>query len=154
MEIVIYTDGGCHGNPGPGAWAFILLISDGNAVSRAGVEQSTTNNRMELLAVIKALEEIDPGGTEAEIVIHTDSQYVQKGITEWISNWEKNGWLTTSKKPVKNKELWQELKRAADRYTIRWKWVQGHAGDKMNELCDTLVQRVLKHSLLDGNHPL
>jgi ribonuclease HI len=106
---------------------------------------------MELLAVIKALEEIDPHlAAEADIIIHTDSQYVQKGITQWIKNWEKNGWLTTSKKPVKNKELWQELKRAADRYTIRWKWVQGHAGDKMNELCDTLVQRVLKHSLLDG----
>jgi ribonuclease HI len=151
MEIIIYTDGGCHGNPGPGAWAFVLLGSDGNAVSRAGVEQSTTNNRMELLAVIKAIEEIDPGLTaEGDIVIHTDSQYVQKGITQWITNWEKNGWLTSTKKPVKNKELWQELKLAADRYTIRWKWVQGHAGDKMNELCDTLVQRVLKHSLLDG----
>lgn len=145
MEITIYTDGGCHGNPGPGAWAFILLGSDGNAVSRAGVEQSTTNNKMELLAVIKAIEEIDPHlAAEVDIIIHTDSQYVQKGITQWIDNWEKNGWLTASKKPVKNKELWQELKRAAERHTIRWLWVQGHAGDKMNELCDTLVQRVLK----------
>jgi ribonuclease HI len=150
MEIEIYTDGGCHGNPGPGAWAFVLVGSDGNAVSRAGTEQATTNNRMELLAVIKALEEIDPHlAAKADITIHTDSQYVQKGITQWITGWEKNGWLTASKKPVKNKELWQELKRAAERFTIRWKWVQGHAGDTMNELCDTLVQRVLKHGLLD-----
>lgn len=142
-ELSIYTDGGCHGNPGIGGWAYIIVGPEG-AESRAGVEAETTNNKMELTGVIKALEAVRDRASRVSIHLKTDSQYVQKGITEWIAGWEKNGWKTAGKKPVKNQELWKQLKTLADMFTIRWDWVQGHAGDKLNELCDTLVQTVIK----------
>ena len=131
-KIQIYTDGGCHGNPGPGGWAFI--VSDGKqSAEESGFEAETTNNRMELKAVIRALEYAGRKwgcgeGTGTEIEIFTDSQYVQKGISEWIIAWEKNSWKTAAKKPVKNKDLWVRLKELSDSCRPVWNWVRGHAG--------------------------
>jgi len=145
MNIQAYSDGGCSGNPGPGGWAYVLLIDDiQKAVS--GGEENTTNNRMELSAVINGLKDIysHPLWRSAQIVFHTDSQYVQRGITEWIQNWERNGWQTKAKKPVKNQQLWKELKHYADKLSVEWKWVRGHSGNTYNELCDTMVQAEIK----------
>ena len=144
--ITIYTDGGCHGNPGPGAWAFIML-ENGQEYSRSGAEENTTNNRMELAAVIEALtEQIKRYPDEKKAALYTDSQYVKKGINEWIINWKKNGWRTAARKPVKNKDLWTVLDSINNSLDITWKWVEGHAGHKYNELCDALVQKTIKNS--------
>jgi ribonuclease HI len=149
-ELIIYTDGGCSGNPGPGGWAFAAITSDGTLVQRSGREDLTTNNKMELKAVIEALKSISGNFPDIahfsssgidKIVIHTDSQYVKNGITTWIHSWERNGWRTAAKKPVKNKEYWVELKQLADRMPVVWKWVPGHAGVEYNELCDAMVQK-------------
>jgi len=145
VEIHAYSDGGCSGNPGPGGWAYVILI-DNLQKTLSGKTLDTTNNRMELTAVLNGLKDIDghPVWRFANIVFHTDSQYVQKGITQWISSWEKNGWRTAAKKPVKNQDLWKELKAVSDGLTVEWRWVRGHAGDTMNELCDEMVQAEIK----------
>lgn len=136
-KIIVYTDGGCSGNPGPGGWAFALETEP--VITGAGCDRMTTNNKMELTAVIKALEYIQEHHAEIPVELHTDSQYVKQGITVWIHSWLRNGWRTSAKKPVKNKELWVELKELSDRLSIDWRWVKGHAGIELNELCDSLV---------------
>ena len=150
--IEIYTDGGCSGNPGPGGWAYVIIgdvNSRGNAGGNAnslenwGAESSTTNNRMELQAVIAALEAVSRMDTRAGITIYTDSQYVQKGITVWIKDWKNRGWKTSDKKPVKNQDLWQRLDSLSERLPITWVWVKGHAGNKFNERCDILSKKAV-----------
>ena len=141
-SIDVYTDGGCSGNPGPGGWAFVLITETGIREFSGG-DGDTTNNRMELSAVINALSFIGRNETLSgrTIEIYTDSQYVRNGITSWIHNWVKNGWKTANKKPVKNKDLWQALQAAGDGKHIRWHWVKGHAGNSHNERCDSLVRQ-------------
>lgn len=134
--LKIYTDGSCLGNPGPGGWAFIA--TDGtNTAERSGGEKDTTNNRMELMAVIRAL---SAAKKHKELEIHTDSQYVKNGMESWIKNWKKNNWRTASKQPVKNKELWVQLDELASDIKIHWHWVKGHAGHEMNERVDDLAR--------------
>lgn len=139
-SIIIYTDGGCRGNPGPGGWAYIIKTEE-KEISGSGRDPITTNNKMELSAVIKSLEAIveDSELSTKSIDLHTDSKYVKNGITSWINNWIRNGWKTAAKKPVKNKELWLALKEVSDKLDIEWKWVKGHAGDPLNEACDSMV---------------
>lgn len=134
--VVIYTDGGCHGNPGPGGWAAVIEHA-GTTTEISGAEAATTNNRMELRAVIEALRHLGPHRPPVEV--RTDSVYVRSGITEWIGNWKKRGWRTAAGKPVKNQELWRELDGLVDE-GVRFTWVQGHAGIDGNERCDQLVQ--------------
>ena len=134
--IVIYTDGACKGNPGPGGWG-ALLLSGENERELFGGESHTTNNRMELTAVIRALESLSPG---CAVEIHTDSQYVKNGIETWIHGWKRNGWKTADKKPVKNVELWQALDAAIQRHQISWHWVKGHDGHPENERADELAR--------------
>ena len=144
-ELRIYTDGGCSGNPGAGAWAYILLWPGGEHRD-SGFVSYTTNNRMELQAVIEALRivqsETETAG--ASIELFTDSQYVKRGISDWIHNWIKNGWKTRNKKPVKNQDLWRQLLDMSAKLDIRWRWLQGHAGDQYNEACDRLVREAIK----------
>ena len=135
--INIYADGGCRGNPGPGGWG-VLMQSGESSKELWGGEPDTTNNRMELTAVIRALEALKRP-TAAHI--HTDSQYVQKGISLWIHNWKRNGWRTADKKPVKNAELWQRLDELAKTHDLKWLWVKGHAGHPGNERADALANR-------------
>jgi len=135
--INIYADGGCRGNPGPGGWG-VLMQSGESSKELWGGEHDTTNNRMELTAVIRALEALKRP-TAAHI--HTDSQYVQKGISLWIHNWKRNGWRTADKKPVKNAELWQRLDELAKTHDLKWLWVKGHAGHPGNERADQLANR-------------
>ena len=141
MKYKIYTDGACSGNPGPGGWAAIII--DNNKVKDmfSGSEKNTTNNQMELLAPIKAIQKFKK---KSEISIFTDSTYVRDGITVWIKQWEKNGWKTASKRPVKNKELWKKLKNLSSKHSIKWIWVKGHAQDKYNNLVDELAQGAIK----------
>ena len=137
--IVIYTDGGCSGNPGPGGWAFVVN-GDRNIVEyRSGGEKETTNNKMELTAVINALKYAKSIG-EIDVTILTDSQYVKNGITEWIISWKRNGWRTSGKSPVKNMEYWIELDALNGEMNVSWQWVKGHAGIPGNEECDRLVR--------------
>jgi ribonuclease HI len=147
-EIEIWTDGGCLGNPGPGGWAFVVRTPAGQ-VERSGFEALTTNNRMELIAVREALLRLASGPARegTPVTVHTDSQYVQKGITQWITAWEKNGWKTSAKKPVKNIELWRALLELSRGLSISWVWVLGHAGVEMNERCDQLVQLAIAQGL-------
>lgn len=135
--IKIYTDGACKGNPGVGGWGAIIMQDEKN-IELFGGENETTNNRMELMAVIMALKEIS---TNHELTIYTDSTYVQKGISEWIKNWKVNNWRSSSKKPVKNKDLWIELDEAVDSRKINWEWVKGHAGNEGNEKADELANQ-------------
>ena len=142
QQIEIYTDGGCHRNPGPGAWAFVLRTGT-SVLERSGADRDTTNNRMELRAVIEALKSIDEGGngvSRGEVIVHTDSRYVKLGITEWMCTWMRNGWQTSVRKPVKNQDLWIELNRESERVGPSWRWVKGHTGNEWNERCDQLVQ--------------
>jgi ribonuclease HI len=134
--VDIYTDGACSGNPGPGGWGALLRFKDREREIKGG-EDSTTNNRMELMAAISALEALKRPCT---VRIHTDSQYLQRGITEWIKRWRVNGWRTADKKPVKNAELWQELERLLERHDVSWHWVRGHAGHRENERADALAR--------------
>lgn len=145
MSTQIFTDGGCSGNPGPGGWAYVIL-HDGQRHKAAGSERATTNNRMELSAVIEALREVlrHPSWRAKGIELHTDSQYVQLGITRWIHGWLKNGWRTAAKQPVKNRELWQALHELARELPIRWHWLCGHAGHPENEACDRMVQEAIR----------
>ena len=141
-DIIIYTDGGCSGNPGPGGWAYVVAAGENEQITGSGHDKQTTNNKMELKAVIESLHYIKaayPSGLRA-VHVHTDSQYVKNGITTWIHAWIRNGWKTAAKKPVKNKELWIDLKAISDQLPVRWHWVKGHAGVELNELCDSLVQ--------------
>ena len=135
--VVIYTDGACKGNPGPGGWG-AWLSYDGHEKELSGGESSTTNNRMELTAVIEALGALK---RTCEVTVHTDSQYVRKGITEWIHGWKQRGWLTADRKPVKNADLWRQLDSMASVHHIDWRWVKGHAGDPGNERADALANR-------------
>jgi ribonuclease HI len=135
--IDIYTDGACSGNPGPGGWGAILR-KDASERELFGGEVLTTNNRMEMMAVIEALRALK-GPVEARV--HTDSQYVQKGISEWIHGWKRRGWKTANKEPVKNEDLWRELDRLAAQHKIEWIWVKGHAGHVENERADALARR-------------
>ena len=142
MTIKIYTDGACSGNPGKGGWG-ALIQEHNNETKINGSEQNTTNNRMELTAVIKALELFEKS---VEIEIYTDSKYVMQGITEWIKNWKNNQWKTSQKKDVKNKDLWVLLDQASEKHIIKWNWVKGHSGDYGNETADKLAtQAVIKN---------
>ena len=147
-EIVIYTDGGCSGNPGPGGWG-VVVIADGQARQLSGGEHETTNNRMELTAAIQALSIIKntPGFSERPVHLNIDSQYVKNGITVWIKNWKAKGWRTADKKPVKNQDLWVQLDALNASLNVQWNWVKGHAGIQYNEICDQLCQEeIKKHS--------
>ena len=141
-EIVIYTDGGCSGNPGPGGWG-IVVIADGLVKTLSGGEKDTTNNKMELTAAINALKVVrnTPSFEGRKIVVNIDSQYVRNGITSWIKNWKAKGWKTADKKPVKNQELWMELDALSAGLDIDWNWVKGHAGVEFNEMCDDLCKQ-------------
>ncbi len=142
-KIDVYTDGGCHGNPGPGAWAYVIR-NNGEIVEESGSERQTTNNRMELEAVIQALSAVsDTFGSAVDVTVHTDSQYVRNGIMTWIATWMRNGWMTSAKRPVKNQDRWIRLHEASERIKPRWEWVRGHAGDPLNERCDRLVQEAI-----------
>jgi len=134
-KVEIYTDGACRGNPGPGGWG-VLMVSGRHKKELFGGERNTTNNRMELTAVIEALSALK---RPCEVILHTDSQYVQKGITEWIHGWKTRGWRTASKSPVKNADLWQALDAAQTQHQIDWRWVKGHAGHDGNERADQLA---------------
>ncbi len=144
QRIDVYTDGGCHGNPGPGAWAYVVrAVAGSEATFRedAGGDPQTTNNRMELEAVIRALRAVaEHFGTQGDVTVHTDSQYVRNGITSWIATWMRNGWMTSARKPVKNQDRWIRLHELAVLVNPRWEWVKGHSGDELNERCDSLVQ--------------
>lgn len=135
--VVIYTDGACSGNPGPGGWG-ALLEYKGKTKELCGGEAETTNNRMELAAAINAINSLKRRST---VELHTDSTYVKDGITKWMIGWKKNGWKTAAKKPVKNKDLWLALDDAISQHQIRWKWVKGHAGDPGNEKADELANK-------------
>jgi ribonuclease HI len=140
-KLFAYTDGACSGNPGPGGWGALMQAMDGGKVVKErelkGGEANTTNNRMELLAAIHALEALE---RDTEITIITDSNYVKNGITGWIFGWKKNGWKNAAKKPVKNVELWQRLDEANARHRVTWEWVKGHAGHPENERADALAR--------------
>ncbi|MDE2343073.1 MAG: ribonuclease HI [Betaproteobacteria bacterium] len=135
--VEIYTDGACKGNPGPGGWG-ALLAYQGTERELFGGEAHTTNNRMELTAVIEALKALK---RSCQVALYTDSQYVQKGIMEWIKGWERNGWKTASRQPVKNADLWRELSQEVARHQVEWHWVKGHAGHPGNERADRLANR-------------
>lgn len=135
--VVIYTDGACRGNPGPGGWGALLKYG-GKEKELWGGDPETTNNRMELMGAIKALEALKQG---CSVELHTDSTYVLKGITEWLESWKARGWKTAAKKPVKNVDLWQKLDEEIQRHQIEWKWVKGHSGDLGNEAADALANR-------------
>ena len=139
-RITIYTDGACSGNPGPGGWGAVLLWN-GSEKELKGGEQLTTNNRMELRAVIEALNSLKRA---LPVDVYTDSQYVKNGIMEWIKKWKTNGWRTAAKEPVKNAELWQALDDAVKNHAVSWHWVKGHSGDEMNERVDALAREGMK----------
>ncbi|HYY27057.1 MAG TPA: ribonuclease HI [Chthoniobacterales bacterium] len=134
-KVVIHTDGGCHGNPGPGGWAATLQYGK-HKRELSGGTQRTTNNRMELQAAIEALNALKE---PCVVEFHTDSEYVKNGISKWLSKWKRNGWLTYSKQPVKNADLWRLLDSAVSRHRVHWHWIRGHAGNSANERCDELA---------------
>jgi ribonuclease HI len=134
-NVTLFTDGGCLGNPGPGGWACLLVYGERRR-ELSGGEPATTNNRMELTAAIRGLTALKE---PCEVTVHTDSQYLRQGITEWIRGWKAKGWVTTSRQPVKNADLWRELDRQTARHRVIWKWVKGHAGHPENERCDELA---------------
>ncbi|OGA70821.1 MAG: ribonuclease HI [Betaproteobacteria bacterium RIFCSPLOWO2_12_FULL_68_20] len=139
QPVEIYTDGACRGNPGPGGWG-VLLRARGAEKELHGADRATTNNRMELTAVIRALEALK---RPSEVRLYTDSQYVQKGISQWIGDWKRRGWRTAAKKPVKNEDLWRRLDELAARHRVEWRWVKGHAGHDGNERADALANRAI-----------
>ena len=141
MKYKIYTDGACTGNPGPGGWAAVIFDQGNKQKNISGSEKNTTNNRMELLAAIMSLKKIK---TNSEVVIFTDSTYVKNGITEWMKNWKKNGWKNSSKKPVKNKDLWEKLDKLCEANSVSWKWVKGHSTNEFNNLADELATKAIK----------
>jgi ribonuclease HI len=137
--VEVFTDGGCRGNPGPGGWGAVLLFGEHERELK-GSEDATTNNRMELLAAISALEALSES---CRVVLTTDSTYVKDGITKWIRNWKANGWRTAAKKPVKNQDLWQKLDAECARHQVEWCWVKGHAGHPGNERADSLANTAM-----------
>ena len=137
-HVIIHTDGACKGNPGPGGWGAVLQAGGGHEKELWGGEPNTTNNRMELMAAIMALEALK---RPCKVELHTDSKYVMQGITEWMRGWKARGWLTADKKPVKNADLWQRLDAARARHDVKWRWVKGHAGHDLNERADQLANR-------------
>jgi len=139
MVVEAFTDGGCRGNPGPGGWGAVLRYND-TEKELSGSERHTTNNRMELMAAIAALEALK---RPCRVVVTTDSTYVKQGITQWIARWRRNGWRTAGRKPVKNVDLWQRLDEAAARHQVEWRWVKGHAGHPGNERADALANRAM-----------
>jgi ribonuclease HI len=139
-KVEIWTDGACSGNPGPGGWGAVLTY-DGHEKELFGGEAETTNNRMELMGAIGALEALN---RPCAVDLHTDSQYLRGGVTSWMKNWKRNGWRTADKKPVKNEDLWRRLDAATQRHEIAWRWVKGHAGNVMNERADELARRGMK----------
>jgi len=143
-KVVIYTDGACRGNPGPGGWGAILIAANGHEREMCGGELATTNNRMELMGAIQALEALKK---PCKVELHTDSQYVMKGITEWVRGWKARGWKTAAKDPVKNEDLWRRLDDARQRHDVDWRWVKGHAGHELNERADELARRGMKETL-------
>ncbi|WP_297359522.1 ribonuclease HI [Acidiferrobacter sp.] len=145
-KVVIYTDGACRGNPGPGGWGAILEAG-GHERTLSGAEPATTNNRMELQAAIAALKALNRA---CEVELVTDSQYVRRGITEWLAQWKRRGWLTAARRPVANADLWRELDAAADRHTVRWHWVKGHSGHPGNERADRLANDAIDRLLGGG----
>ena len=140
MKYIIYTDGACSGNPGPGGWGAVIFNQDNNQKNISGKENDTTNNRMELMAPIMSLKKIEPN---SEITIYTDSTYVKNGITEWIKRWKKNEWKGANKKPIKNKDLWIKLDNLCKNKKIIWKWVKGHSNNKYNNLADELATQAI-----------
>lgn len=142
-EVEVFTDGACRGNPGPGGWG-VLLRCRGHEKTLRGGEPQTTNNRMELTAAIRALESLK---RPCRVVLTTDSQYVRKGITEWMANWKRRGWKTADRKPVKNVDLWRRLDEARARHEVQWHWVRGHAGHPENELADRLANEAIDELL-------
>jgi|TARA_B110000967_G_C18435628_1_gene340658 ribonuclease HI len=142
MKYVIYTDGACSGNPGPGGWGSVILSEKKSETRISGKEENTTNNRMELMAPIMALRKIKKS---SKITIYTDSTYLKNGITIWIKSWEKNGWQSANKKPIKNKDLWVTLNELSKKYSIDWKWVKSHAGNKYNEIADRLATEAIRN---------
>ncbi len=138
-RVSIFTDGGCRGNPGPGGWGAYLVFGQ-HEKELYGYEEDTTNNRMELMAAIRALETLN---RSCDVDLTTDSQYVRKGITEWMGAWKKRGWKTAAKKDVKNKDLWQRLDKAVNEHDIEWHWVKGHSGHPGNERADALANRAM-----------
>jgi ribonuclease HI len=142
-RAAIYTDGACLGNPGPGGWA-ALVVTDGDERVLTGFDPATTNNRMELLAAIEGLRSL-PDDTEVDL--HTDSQYLRNGMTEWLPRWKRNGWRTAAKTAVKNVDLWQALDALATRHRVRWHWVRGHDGHPENERCDALANAAIREGL-------
>lgn len=142
-RVVMYTDGACRGNPGPGGWGVVLRYRDQHKTLQ-GYAAETTNNRMELIAVIEGLRALKRA---CEIELNTDSKYVMQGINEWITTWKKNGWKTAAKKPVKNADLWRQLDQERERHDIHWKWVKGHAGIEGNEMADQLANAAIDAEL-------
>jgi len=138
--VDIWTDGACSGNPGPGGWGAVLRYAD-REKELSGAEAATTNNRMELMAAIAALEALT---RPSKVRLHTDSKYVMDGLTKWIHGWKRNGWKTADKKQVKNEDLWKRLDEANGRHQVEWKWVKGHAGDVMNERADALARAAIQ----------
>jgi ribonuclease HI len=145
-HVMIFTDGACSGNPGPGGWGAILIHGQ-TEKEICGGEPATTNNRMELMAAIQALEALKK---PCKVELHTDSQYVQKGIAEWIHGWKRRGWKTADGKPVKNDDLWRRLDEARSRHDVHWRWVKGHAGHELNERADGLARKGLRDAAALG----
>lgn len=138
-KVVIHSDGGCHGNPGPGGWAVVLTYGE-HTREISGGAAATTNNRMELLAAIEALRALKQ---PCSVEFHTDSEYLKNGVTKWVRGWKRNGWKTSAKKPVKNEDLWRAIDAEASRHEVKWHWVKGHAGDAGNERCDVLANEAI-----------
>jgi len=142
-KVLIYTDGACRGNPGPGGWGAVM-ISGGREKELCGGEKATTNNRMELMAAIQALEALKK---PCQVELHTDSQYMRNGIMTWIHGWKARGWKTADKSPVKNEDLWKRLDLARSKHEVDWRWVKGHAGHELNERADGLANKGMKETL-------
>ncbi|CAO5676429.1 MAG: Ribonuclease HI [Holosporales bacterium] len=146
-SLRIYTDGACSGNPGPGGWGAIF-VKDRESFPYYGGDSATTNNRMEMLAVIEALSAVQKLTSLKKVTLYTDSRYVMDGITSWIAGWKKNNWLTSAKKPVKNQELWVQLDALTQALEIEWHWVKGHNGNKYNEMADTYARKgIISHHI-------
>ena len=142
MKYIIYTDGACSGNPGPGGWGAVIFDENKKQINISGKETITTNNRMELLAPIMAIKRIKE---KSEITVYTDSTYLKNGITDWIKKWEKNGWKSSSNQPIKNKDLWLELNKLISEHKVSWNWVEGHSNNEFNNLADKLATEAIKN---------
>ncbi len=147
--VEIYTDGACSGNPGPGGWGAVLSYRGKTRELSGGEAAPTTNNRMELMAAIQALEALS---RPSAVRLHTDSSYLRNGVTSWLPSWKRNGWRTASKQPVKNEDLWRRLDAAAARHNVRWLWVKGHAGNPGNERADALANRGMADAVAKSRH--